>query len=995
MIGKKILIGALAAVSQASGTGGDSELIHKSAATTGTGTMDRVKSVLSAAFGGTSPEDKIKGFLGIPDVTFGPGTMFTLDKVEAKIEDPSAFGKCDFTRGIGVPMPASVDMSRLLGVSRGKTGAPGNALDSWLAHWGYSSVTNAKTGEIIVLSTGGAEIILREARASFVQLLRACEAGLLDKFADDIGRPCFSGNSAEDDHALYPDLELGPLLNCLLARGVWLGKEDRKITEDLIQIEKDMIRTDIKDLDQAIPNRCQTISLTFTTKVAPWYNFAQAGTEACFYVLYHKGGDEAQALKAIIVMRDKITRMSRYSAREITYYPKWLALYWSHALMFHFPLTFESNFFDRNRFYGGIDAYLSRPSSNVAVLDFIFTNGRPGLWAYYVAGLKTCWNAYKTYEVEKSRGGPLWEDKRRLMQVPADYTAEVPPYKYDGLDEVNLKNVLLANPPIVCFGPWMEPMILREAREILRAKFSYATHQEVRQDTVGGFMTRIGKGIKGRATGIEVDEDEIEEVMTEEGVPDKISFAQLVELIDAVVDVKMKDAMTAIDQLDSDVAPKELKAEFLRSTGLDLDKVHANVLLEAYHVDPKKCEGADHYYRIADKIRSTASAIHSAQTLFDTPVITRTTLDLERGDAESVAYLQALIAAHEPLKITVDGVSRQLPAVSYNDLLAEMKRELDQVCGDGRFLNPEVKDTFHQCVREMPDLPEEMRELKYDGERPWFLNAYLWCMYIPEKTAHSALLRNHAWALARIRQETVRLSSSSFYRFYQELKDIQLDRIIADKVIASDCEEILAVYALKFTNSPDAIMDGEPVGWCYSLRKMGLPKQDTMYAISVLSNKIVGSSRYGPRQAVQYIHTLASFLLSALRTYTRGFEYSGPDRFDRGHQAIVKKLQDLAVESYYMLTLEFWIYIFKNGRHGFLCFLVSASLLSQGEPGTGKSSQDRVLEGIEQADRWCDSDVLVPGDVTDDFGLPLSRKLTTIFDIVDTLVDGSMMTNRQ
>jgi hypothetical protein len=842
-----------------------------------------------------------------------------------------------------------------------------------LDYWGHSSVTNAKTGDTIIFSHDGANLILENARESFDQLLEACEEELLDKFADDIGRPCFEAHLGKTK---YIHRELGPLSDCLMARGVWLGNGDRKIIEDLTLMETDMKRTLI-DVPDEIPDRCQTISLAFTTKVVPWYNFGQGGTEACLYVLAQKGGDDAQALKAIIVMRDKITRLSRYSLRETIYYPKWLALYWSHALMFHFPVTFESKFFDDIPFYAGIFSYLGRPSLNVEVLDFIFKNGRPGLWAFYIAGLKTCWNAYKTYQVEKSHGGPLWEDKRRLMQVPDGYAAEVRYYLYDDADELAVKMTLIGNPPAVCFGPWMEPIILLEAHEILRAKFSYRAPQ---------VMTRLGRAT---APGeIAPDDDDLADV-TVGSVPDKISFAQLVELIDAVVDVKMRDTMTAIDELDADAASEDLKAAFIRLTGINVGNVRETVPFNAYHVDPRKCEGADPPARVVELIRTTASAIHSAQSLFNTPVITSTTLDLERGDKDPVEYLQALIAAHEPLKITVDGVSRQLPTVNYKDLLAKMETELDKVCGREPFLNPRVQDTFHQCVREMPALPEWMRELKYDGERPWFLNAYLPCIYTPEKTAHSALLRNHAWVLARIRQETVRLSSSSFYRFYQELKDIKPDSIMADATIASDCEEILAVYALKFTNSPDAIMDGEPVAWCYSLKKMGLSKQDTMHAISVLSNKIVGSSRYGPRQAVQYIHTLASFLVNALGTDTMGFQHL----VLKGHETTVKKLQDLAIESYFMVPPEFWIYIFKNGRHGFLCFFLSASLLA--ERDSEKSSRERILEGIGEADRLCGSDVLVPGDVTDDFGLPLSRKLTTIFNIVDTLVDGSMMTNRQ
>jgi hypothetical protein len=102
-----------------------------------------------------------------------------------------------------------------------------------------------------------------------------------------------------------------------------------------------------------------------------------------------------------------------------------------------------------------------------------------------------------------------------------------------------------------------------------------------------------------------------------------------------------------------------------------------------------------------------------------------------------------------------------------------------------------------------PPLPrrDEIKSLLARREN-WFISPYLACLtHESNSGTQYSIIRGHALAAINLREESIRLAKGSEPRIVQE------------------CEEVVAVYALVFANSGEAVMNGEPVRWCKSLMR--------------------------------------------------------------------------------------------------------------------------------------------------------------------------------
>ena len=941
---------------------------------------------------------------------------FTLDQIPERKEDVE-WGKCttrDYSMKFDV-RTSDLTMTKLIEVlghpsPEGMEDQSGLGITDWIERSGPDTVhygpREFSLANHDVVAQGEAMLELEK---------QLCENGMLDTKIDSLKGSCRQATGK----IKFPDHYIGELGQCMLERGPFLSNADRRLLQAISQIQKDLERVgdmlsgaqrledesddDYDEFLASVPIVCERLAAIWLIRVVPWFDFIQGSAEACLHLYGLKRLDEETTMKGLIVLRDKITRVSRYSNDNIQLMEKWLAFYWGRVLRKYFPDPFVTILSD-TRFFTGIDSHLLRFSSgDPAMMDFVFEKGRPGLFALYFAKLWVCFNSYNLY-VRKMEDVPseidLDDYMRTFMGVPEGVST--PQYMYGELDFESIHDTLISSPENVCFGSWQCRDIIAKANEILGTKFTPngGTHAGESKDILSKASAifssvfsskseskssaapperslKRGQGLKKRLGAISPESDEVQPGKVSSGLPKEIPFSKLVELVDVLVDGRMGELANRLEiskRIYSDELSQAL-ALLAMETTWDASSVHV-VRIDHTRMKGGKV-GSECAMITSEQIAagSTVAAVHEAiRILSENSALGSSTKTL---DTESLAEL---IAAHEPQVVQVDGVSRSLPLVEYDSMQEQLLARLD-FCARAQTLS---WTDIHGCLRPLPS-DEELERL-VSGRHSWFLTEFLTRV----GRDHDAVTRGQAWAIVRIREESQRLEK---YRFLDDILVGQLrdDLVILpmtpaeELIITRHCEEILAVYALIFANSPDAIMNGEPMLWCYSLMNMpgsGLSKGDIVHAISLMSNKIVGLSRFGPDKAKLYIFTLASYWVSALSSFNAEFAEAIAHMEERQGRAApvetaVKTIQGMGLRSAIHAPKLLWEFIFQHGRDGFFAVFVSgfASRLA------GKQSIS-AYDLIHTASSFLET------------GLPAGEETHISFralvQAVDALVDGAM-----
>ena len=233
------------------------------------------------------------------------------------------------------------------------------------------------------------EALVNEGRSLIAWETFACQHGWLDLGLESLSGSCQTSLNVEEVDSK------SELMQCLYSKQSRLSNTDRKVAVDADQILKDMPR--YINVSPEAAKTCGEISLVWLTRVVPWFSFMQGSSESCFYLVGMKSDvPHEKVLSGLIWFTDEVIRVSRYSRDRGDEYMALLAFYWGRALDKHFGKTFTSLDVTGEYFNGNLLLFLMRPATSEVlsteqsglIWQFLFTNGRPGLWAYYIAAVK-------------------------------------------------------------------------------------------------------------------------------------------------------------------------------------------------------------------------------------------------------------------------------------------------------------------------------------------------------------------------------------------------------------------------------------------------------------------------------------------------------------------------------------------------------------------------------------------------------------------------------
>jgi hypothetical protein len=775
--------------------------------------------------------------------------------------------------------------------------------------------------------------------------LRACESGLLNAWAQHMDGTCRdfqkAGGAAGDERG-------AALLACLTRKGANLSREGRKWLIVGEQIRKDMTRLGFDDFvapmhgedpdvfavfKANLPARCHRIALTWTMTVVPWYDFSQTAVDVCMHFLGVQRQSELEALQGITVFRDRITRISRYPEELQRAYEQVLVSFWAQALKKFFSDPFVEAFAGASIHFFQLEMFLLRPSVHPAAIEFLFAFGRPALFAFYIASVNTCFNSYRAYmnNYRIFKGSPadwstnFYANIAEILEVGHGIPAgarvrDISKYSAANAMEFDIYNSLLGKPiDYFCFGDWQIPDILDNAYKILNLQIRNSVIPAAKTAPKSkGLKSRFGKTVIKPGDEDGEEEDALEDD-SDRGIrwPESISFPKLVELIDLLVDRKM--------MLVQQEWMQKKQQEAAPMTGVVSGGLNLGLLPEKLDVDLVDPESS-----LALSERCTTARIPSFRLTTSREAIASIDRFIER-DPE-VGDL-----ADDGRQIVVDGVLRFREPDSYEVMLAQLIRELES-CRAGNLGPRDRRPVTQACLR----------SLSWIVPRHPFLDAFVECM--TEDNTRDSLVRNHAWALGQINKHEIHAET--------------------------ECAEILAVYAVVFMNSADAIMDGEPVAWCIALRQSthAYTKEQTLAALSVLSNQVVGLTRFGPNRSRQYLYTLASYWLMALRSYTPSLrEMKDVERAVHAIRSFGGCLERGGLE--FVLS--------PHKKNGLFALFAARFII---EPISGSDDCPRLLELAQT--------FLTPGEgIPDNSGAARFIPIPNLVNALDKLVDGAMNLN--
>jgi hypothetical protein len=777
------------------------------------------------------------------------------------------------------------------------------------------------------------------------------------------------------------------LIDCLEAQNpANQSRFGRKLYHLAIQVEKDIRRSiglfalaDGVDAIQ-VALECELIIYVWLLAVVPWYDFSQGSADVCSYFLGVQRLGQVQALNGLIRLNDVITHATRYPEELQSQVNDLVGFYWGGALDLYFSDLFEDflrQVSGRMMFQTYFRMYLLRPTLVPAGLDFILQYGRPGLFAFFIAAVRVCretarrymagldafyngapnphdlhWDYYVAYNIDTILGdltppgvqAAARASLENYLMSKADFESKQTEgrfkdqewskyYRENLMDIVSpvvdvkmykdytpvhawsdpnlISNLLIQAPAMqVCVSDGQTVHIVAEATRILLGQELRKPSRGPPVPKGGALSTRRKKATVTTHDGHESDDGE-EEVTVDRGLwPEQIVLARLVELIDTVVDTQMIPSMKSLTpphMSGLSIYSTAQKTVFFDRTRLDLDQIPR----EVYVPVPLFM-----YPKLEDVVGEACAP----------KMITKFVLTTNAGavDRALVIYDEAavppligsetltvaeMIARHNPRVMMVDGIERTCTPVeeTYTEMFQKW-RDGERVCVAG-----EGMQVIPGCLR--------------DSGNP--------CL--------DPVAQNHAWALREIAKHPV------------------------DE--GTDCGEILAVYAIVFLNSPDAIMNGEPMNWCNALRReLELTPDQTLDGISVLGNKIVGQTKFGSERSEQYIYTLAHYWLwAAVREGCRHCATGGALKEAIGTIESFGGCLGAHVDG-------FWDFMFREGKTG----LFNLFLASMNFPGEDRSC--RAILAIAQAN-------LAPDQ-------KITLRHEQLVRVLDALVDGAMQLNQ-
>jgi hypothetical protein len=814
-------------------------------------------------------------------------------------------------------------------------------------------------------------------RETLERILEACRNGWLTNWADSVeGSVCrrIDGDRKGEPVGLVPEL-----LQCLSRQGANLSPFARKLYNQADILERDAPRM---GFDRFIPadrrpevvRICHELSVIWLTTIVPHYDYAQGAADLCMYLIGVRGFDEMITLRALTVYRNDIFHLTSYPLEVLRPYLLILGTYWQSALKTFFPDPFEDLFRDPtemlNPFGYEMEVFMLRPTVVPEAVEFIMREGRPGFFAFYVAAITNCYTTLKRYMTGREQfieaGNRLddwdgWDAHflkhvREILGDVVPIDGEIPTLpkfaKFysahpDHPNGARLGAIFGHPTDAICVNSgWQTGLILAKAREILDMRdLRNVKLAEFRSMDPAAVASK--KGARPRTGPHGLAPDGV-------GWPEGISFKKLVALIDHVVEVRMEGTvlLAASQQVGlpesrmkrgSLLATSERKEELRRRTGLNLvanlPKVEGQTDipgLATLIVFEDVTSGGECGLRVPKGLglettnSAVASAIRQLETLAP-PVAEEEVQQLEVGT---------------PLSITVDGVERVRRDIPrYDEMLARLGGERDScVAGGERPFFPHVSD---RCLRPILTSPAG-------------------CMR--ESITIDAITRNHAFVLERVAYYTTGGRHAA--------------------PVVGDCVEILEVYSVALMNSPDAMMDGEPLKWCEALRSGEvLTKDQTVRALVILGNKVTGQTKFGPKRSRQYLYTLASYWLMALKSLRLdlvplidGFDVrSGENLLDFAVESIRSFGGCLGSD---LVPGPLWSQMRK--RDLFALFTVRIeSVLRDGKAADCKT----VLQGVEKAGG-------VIGVTAEGPWIDTSVPIALLVPALDTLVDGAMQLNQ-
>ena len=816
----------------------------------------------------------------------------------------------------------------------------------------------------------------RNALADGTDLLRAeeymCTLGLLRKpFApletgDGFCRPGIKGKVVE------PEGPTRGLITCLSTQSRELADVDRKLLQDAAQVQRDVARdagevfgvtAERTERTSEYIRECERIAVVWTNRVVPWYEYSQGVSSICMYLIGRIGLSPELTLKGLAMLRDQAFRNSRYPAHRNYEYLSWLSHYMQKVLGRRFP-SLDRAFGDEDMNVAvrisSLDQFLLRPTTDLVTIgegfpeavkapiwDFIMVNGRPGVFAWMVAAIEhaaACLD--KFLEVQKAfnekdeaeRGS--WEDELdRLIRTEYPEDAERV-HKYDIGDRWEERGYVAAyfisKPVRAFFGPKGVAIALERAQEILTMEFS-RTLSKVEANPPKPSRSMLGSKLKPR---MDVDQETPVSL-----VPVSVSFGQLVDMIDELVEAAMEGK--------SDPVRAEIRTlvrdgmEIKRNIQLAVQEAHslgvANeeafkqatgwsefphkrwyidtfilARAQAFVLQSVDCQVIPVEIGMEPSLHALIAAKAAFETEIDHEVVTK--------PGATVADLAAVIKSLDAHKIVVDGVAKELEARTYESMLAQLRDVEYAKCMDQTLFEFQAMTDLHGCKRVVPDIGH----LDFD----MYTTPLIQCLHANKEKLNS-ILAGHLWALVEIKNAISNLA------------------LPHDDKRARICSEILSVYALVFTNEPDAIMRGEPAKWCISLQTLedgALSKEDTLFAISLLANRFTGLNKFGPYHSDLYRKTFTSYWAHALQAHA-----SGIGKLVKDHRDLVgiEKFADVMLGLGYGedVTPEFWAYMLENGQYGVASVMIAAldKLLL-----TEAHEADELGDLLTEAKKWID-----------------------------------------
>ena len=811
------------------------------------------------------------------------------------------------------------------------------------------------------------DVLMAEGEAIIQRELYACQQGWLVNRMDPLtasrDEPCFEAPAGECTVA-HEDWPTGRLLKCLLLaqeRGEKLSNIDRKLVKDLLQIEADIHRNGLlegKLVDEVegeedeahywarnaefkdyVMQTCEQITAVWVMRAVPWFKYLQASADPCFYLLGRKRLTPAQTLEGMIVFRDKITRHSRYPDERYFEYTRWLALHWGRALTRYFPEVFHALPLEGD-FWMYFSAFLLRPSmdprsnsdaistTDLAPLwDFIFANGRPAVFALYIASVEHARASYDAYMLAANRlrsvraDDATWDmEMREVMRVP-ESVAKVPKY-CEGETNWELGQIavqLTMKPMKMWFGPWEVSRVADLAKSIMAGRFSVrngftpprapptpkrrsgvfsdifrtsGSAADARADAFTALNRPIdeadvddipptrkpavaGGGGRGlfsalKSGGLRVKDELVEKVRP---VATEINFTTLVDLIDILVDDRMKDSGQIL--LDPHFGVEE---EVMTRLNTDL----------GLSIDTRFPTSMDAVEKAIEIIRADAAPA--------------------RRELAAVE-LAGVIDILDPFSVVVDGVKRDLPRMRYEEMRNSLLN-LVHTCNDG--IEGIAVDLHPRRYERVTVHQADIGRDKDD----WFLTDLIRCL-MDSRSTMGAIPRGFLEALIQIRTATMQMLVSD-----------PVFSMGRKEMITRDCEEILGTFAIGFARSADSvsIYHHEMLKWCAELKSLLnaegnalLSNSDVLNGISVISNKIIGISRFGATRAPEYVRTLAEYAVGAYLAVIPKPELwlYNPQR----RSNLIKRLTSFILEPSIGDLRTFWELMLRENRAGFLALI--------------------------------------------------------------------------